>query len=274
METIAQYLNQDTVLMTVELFAFIYSVLILFAYHRRSTSTSRQLTDTIIERSWNGEQTAIFAAGFFISMNFLPFAFAALGLSGKQGALLASVILAAVVQIIIVRYISKERGETWGEDFGMDRKNLKRAALALIICIVTLPIITQASFFYQQLLEKHFHISLTNQDIILQINESPPIIKAGLILTAITLIPLCEELLFRGVLFPYLTRNIGLPAGIFVVSIIFAIIHFNLASALAIFLLSVVLCLAYWRTGTLWVSIAIHSLFNGTSLLLMLFSGK
>ncbi len=259
--------------MAVELFAFIYSALILFAYQRKSISTSQQLTNTLIERSWNGEQVAIFAAGFFISMNFVPVAFLALGLSGKQEALLASTILAAIVQIIIVRHISQQREETWGKDFGMDRKNLKRAALALIICIVTLPIIAQASTFYQLLLEKHFHISLNNQEIVQQIVKSQAWVKIGLTLTTILLVPLCEELLFRGVLFPYLTRKIGLTASIIAVSAIFAIAHLHLPSALAIFLLSTVLCLAYWRTGTLWVSIAIHALFNSTSLL-MLFIGQ
>ncbi|MBN2703336.1 MAG: CPBP family intramembrane metalloprotease [Pontiellaceae bacterium] len=258
--------------MATELFAFIYSVLILFAYHRRSISTSEQLTHAIMKRSWKSEQVAVFSAGFFISMYFLPIAFLALGLNGKQGALLASTLLAAVVQIIIVRHISRERGKTWGEDFGMDRKNMKRAALALIICIVTLPIITQASFFYQQLLKNYFHISLSNQDIVEQIVHSKPWIKTGLTVTTITLIPLCEELLFRGVLFPYLIRKVGLAASVLIVSAVFAFVHLNLASAFAIFLLSGVLCLAYWRTGTLWVSVAIHALFNSTSLL-MIFGG-
>ncbi|MBN2683688.1 MAG: CPBP family intramembrane metalloprotease [Pontiellaceae bacterium] len=269
METIAQHFKLDAVLRAIEIFAFIYCVLILFAYHRRSTSTNRQLTDTISERSWNGEQAAIFAVGFFISMNFIPLAFRAMGYSGKQGVLLASAILGAVVQIIIVRHISQQRGKTWGEDFGMNRRNLERTALALIICIVTFPIIAKASFFYQELLNNYFSISLNNQDIVLQIIHSKTWIKTGLILTTITLIPLCEELLFRGVLFPYLTRKIGLAASTLAVSAAFAFVHLNLASALAIFLLSVVLCLAYWRTGTLWVSIAIHALFNSTSLLLL-----
>lgn len=272
MENIAQILNRDTLLMAVELFAFIYSVLILFAYHRRSRTTSQQLTEAIMERSWKSEQVAVFAAGFFISMYFLPIAFLALGLNGKQGALLASTILAAVVQIIIVRHISKERGKTWGEEFGMDRKNIKRAALALIICMVTLPIIAKASFFYQQLLENYFHISLNNQDIIEQIVRSKLWIKTGLTVTTITLIPLSEELLFRGVLFPYLTRKVGLAASVLIVSAVFAFVHQNVASAFAIFLLSGVLCLAYWRTRTLWVSVAIHALFNSTSLL-MIFRG-
>lgn len=273
MATIGQNLNLESFLVAVELFAFIYSALILFAYQRKSISTNQQLTNTIIERSWNGEQVAIFAAGFFISMNFLPAVFRALDLSGKQGALLASTILAAVVQIIIVRHISQQRDETWGEDFGMDRKNIKRAALALIICMVTLPVIAQASAFYQLLLEKYFQITLNNQDIVQQIVKSHTWIKIGLTLTTILLVPLCEELLFRGVLFPYLTRKIGLPASIIAVSVIFAFVHLHMPSALAIFLLSVVLCLAYWRTGTLWVSIAIHALFNSTSLLI-LFCGQ
>ena len=43
--------------------------------------------------------------------------------------------------------------------------------------------------------------------------------------------------------------------------------HFHLPSFAALFLLSGALCLAYWRTGSLWVSIGMHTIFNAVSIL-------
>ena len=79
--------------------------------------------------------------------------------------------------------------------------------------------------------------------------------------------PLYEEVLFRGVLFPYLTKRAGLAGGTLLVSALFALLHFHLPSMAPLFLLSIALCLAYWRTGSLWVNIGIHAIFNATSIL-------
>lgn len=52
-----------------------------------------------------------------------------------------------------------------------------------------------------------------------------PISIALVGLFAVTLGPLCEELIFRGFLQPLLQRTVGIPAGIFVASLLFSLMH-------------------------------------------------
>lgn len=75
--------------------------------------------------------------------------------------------------------------------------------------------------------------------------------------------------MFRGILFPFLVQRVGLKWGIVAVSALFAVIHLHVPSMLALFLLSAGLCVAYWRTGSLWVSIGMHAIFNGVTILLL-----
>jgi membrane protease YdiL (CAAX protease family) len=96
--------------------------------------------------------------------------------------------------------------------------------------------------------------------------QSHQTLKVAYIITAIFVAAVFEEVFFRGILFPFIVRNLGLWSGITMVSSIFALIHLNALSLLPLFMLSVVLCLAYWRTGSLWVSIGIHAIFNSVAI--------
>jgi membrane protease YdiL (CAAX protease family) len=120
-------------------------------------------------------------------------------------------------------------------------------------------IVTQG---YHWMLYHWFGMELTMQDAAQAITEERSWLEAGYILAAIVVAPVYEELIFRGILFPYLSKRVGVTGGVLTVSILFGLIHFHTPSILPLFLLSVVLCLAYWRTGSLWVSIGIHATFN------------
>ena len=83
----------------------------------------------------------------------------------------------------------------------------------------------------------------------------------------IILAPLSEEVLFRGIIYPWI-KNFGFPQlALWGTSLIFAIVHFNLLSLPALFLLALMLTLLYEKTGNLLAPIAAHSLFNAFNLL-------
>ena len=63
-------------------------------------------------------------------------------------------------------------------------------------------------------------------------------------------------------------RSWALAAGL--AALLFALAHFNLASALPLFVLALGLSLAYVASGSLWVPILMHALFNTFSLALLL----
>ena len=85
---------------------------------------------------------------------------------------------------------------------------------------------------------------------------------------AVIVAPVAEEALFRGLLLPLLVRHAGAVAGVALTALGFAALH-GLESLPALAVFSVALSLAYARTGTLLVPMAMHALFNAANLALV-----
>jgi uncharacterized protein len=86
-------------------------------------------------------------------------------------------------------------------------------------------------------------------------------------LTAAVAAPLFEEYLFRGFLFPSLTRYFSVWQSIGLSGLIFAVAHLSVSEVLPLAVLGSILAYVYYRTGNLLASMLIHSLWNGGSLL-------
>ena len=78
--------------------------------------------------------------------------------------------------------------------------------------------------------------------------------------------PFCEEVVFRGVLFPWLSHRIGLMGGLLLHSLIFALIHGHAASTFPLFVLSIVLGLLFMVRRNLMAAFWMHAVFNAVSL--------
>ena len=78
--------------------------------------------------------------------------------------------------------------------------------------------------------------------------------------------PACEELIFRGYIYPVFKRYAGMWPGMIASAALFAFIHANLASLPALLLLAVCLTIAYEITGSLAVPYVMHATFNFFSL--------
>ena len=92
--------------------------------------------------------------------------------------------------------------------------------------------------------------------------------KAIVLLSAVVLAPLSEEMFFRGLLQSMVRRYTGRPwLGILVASAAFALIHIPYWQTLpSMFALAVALGYNYERTGRLYAPIVIHALFNAVSI--------
>jgi uncharacterized protein len=89
--------------------------------------------------------------------------------------------------------------------------------------------------------------------------------------------PFVEELFFRGLLYPVLTRSLGVPASVVATSAAFALIHENqLAHAWApltmIFAVGVVLTVTRARTQSLATSVLVHVGYNATLFTMLYFA--
>lgn len=91
-----------------------------------------------------------------------------------------------------------------------------------------------------------------------------------LILTALIVAPIAEELIFRGYIFGVLRRYTGRWWAMAISALVFAAIHAHIPSLAGLFALAVALTLVYEGVGSLWASILMHSLFNGITVLFTL----
>ena len=88
-------------------------------------------------------------------------------------------------------------------------------------------------------------------------------------LSIVLLAPLAEEVLFRGLLFGALQKRLSALWTIILTAAIFALVHMQAIYFFPIFLLGLILGWARHKSGSLAVSMLLHVLNNGISLLLL-----
>ena len=133
-----------------------------------------------------------------------------------------------------------------------------------------LPILWAAALAWNFLLTVAGHAPRFQESIGLFLASDGFLPRMAFVFFAVVLAPLAEEGLFRGLLQPLLIRRAGATAGLALTALGFAALHGDLGTFVPLAIFSVALSLAYARTGTLWVSIGMHALFNATNLALLL----
>ncbi len=88
-----------------------------------------------------------------------------------------------------------------------------------------------------------------------------------LLVTTTLLAPLFEEIIFRGILLPTLSREFGVILGIIVSAFIFALAHLSLGEMPPLFVLGIGLGVTRIVSGSLLSSVIMHSLWNGLTFL-------
>jgi membrane protease YdiL (CAAX protease family) len=109
-------------------------------------------------------------------------------------------------------------------------------------------------------------------------NADSPVLLIAMIVLAVVLAPVTEELVFRAGLFRYLRSWAPRWVALAVSSVLFASLHVNwrtwegLTSFVPLVVLAIMFSLAYERTGNIGTPIVAHALFNLNTIVLI-FSG-
>lgn len=113
----------------------------------------------------------------------------------------------------------------------------------------------------------------------LKMTMGHPAMFGFMVFLVVVLVPFMEELLFRGFLQSLLKKYLGRIGSLFTTAAVFAMVHFaasqgsgNFQLITSLFVLSIFLGFIYERERTLWAPIALHSAFNGFSVILIIFS--
>ncbi len=88
-----------------------------------------------------------------------------------------------------------------------------------------------------------------------------------LFLTTTLLAPLFEEIIFRGILLPILSRDFGIILGISISAFVFALAHLSISELPPFLVLGIGLGITRIVSGSLLSSVIMHSLWNGVTFL-------
>lgn len=93
-----------------------------------------------------------------------------------------------------------------------------------------------------------------------------PVAIGLLVIAAVLLAPIVEELIFRGCLYRFLKSQTTLLPAQIASGLLFSMIHWNLLSFLPLVIVGIFLARVYEKTGSILVAIWFHAFFNAFSL--------
>jgi len=97
-----------------------------------------------------------------------------------------------------------------------------------------------------------------------------PLVMGLMVFAAVVAAPLCEEIVFRGYLYPATKKFAGPWVAGICTALVFAAAHGSLAALLPLFVFGCLLVFIYEKTGSLWAPMAVHFCFNGATVLLQM----
>jgi len=163
------------------------------------------------------------------------------------------VVLAAIYYIALRKY-----GLTWA-DLGIgrfDKIYLRRGAFAGLL---SLPVVIVVTKIYESLSGQP--VDNPQIEALMPLGFSWPALVIFLILGSIV-VPLAEEIAFRGLFYRWLKPRLGVPGSIVVSALVFAMLHGIPQIIPAITALGIVLAIAAEVSDSIWPSIIAHGIFN------------
>jgi CAAX protease family protein len=149
---------------------------------------------------------------------------------------------------------------------GFSKISVIRAfTIGAILLIAAYPLISLADAITQ-----HFLGSGARQTIVELFSESRSIRQRVLVIVmAVAIAPIAEEFIFRFFLYGVLRRYAGRLIGLTVSAVLFGAAHTHLPSFAPLVVFGATLTIAYEWSGSILVSMAMHSLFNALQLVLL-----
>jgi membrane protease YdiL (CAAX protease family) len=166
----------------------------------------------------------------------------------------------------------RRRRIDWSEAFGLRREPpLHALGLGAVFFVAVLPPLAVVFTVYAKLCHLVGIKDVPQPISDLLCTSDSVMVVALIVVFAIVVAPVCEELFFRGFAYPALKQRWGTWAALTTASAAFAVIHLHLPSLGPLFALAVGLGLSYELTGSLLAPITMHALFNATNVAVLLY---
>ncbi len=189
------------------------------------------------------------------------------------GVVLSTMIFTVIVVGIIGGLLA--RNIPWWDAFGVSRAGFVEVVWkASLLLLLAYPLIFGTLALTRLLLSAGGYGDDAPQEIV-RFLARPGTGAARIIVafSAMVFAPVQEEFIFRGYIYGVARRYLGPGAGIVISAALFAGIHLHAPSFGGLFVLAVCLALAYEWTGSIFVPITMHALFNSLSVVSLFHGG-
>lgn len=169
-------------------------------------------------------------------------------------------LLAAIRVVVLLR-----RGLTW-QDLGLRPVAPQWYRRTLWVALLTFGLALVLSILVQRLVGSPLE---NPQEAVLAADNMSAGSFLALLLVAAGLGPLAEELLFRGLVYAWIRRYLGVLPSAGLSALLFASVHAIPWLIPSFFAIGMVLALLYERSGSLWPAVAAHGTYNAINLVLL-----
>ena len=166
----------------------------------------------------------------------------------------------AVISILLFMYLNKYDIEKTKKVYTTEK--LKNTLILFIIANIVIYIVSISSKYLLHEFDEQNIVQYFKHNKITELEA----------LNIIVVVPIIEEIVFRGLFYKLLRSYFSIAPSMLISSIIFSIVHKNILVSIVLFCLGLILCYSYERNKSLIYPIVIHSLFNLLMLLLILYA--
>lgn len=145
------------------------------------------------------------------------------------------------------------------------RGQVKDGTSAFLACLLPVFVVMFATYWLRTPDNQHAYLKLLRE-------EPSPVNIGWMLVAAVAIAPIKEELLFRVMFQDGLARRIGAEPALVIVAVLFCLVH-GFPDSLALFPFALILGYLYQQRQSAWSVIIAHALFNLANLTILLTGG-
>lgn len=176
--------------------------------------------------------------------------------------------------LVLVTFFLRENLTGWLDGFGLNNHPQRALFIGVGCGILVLYPVLQLNDLCFHLFEKLTLHPQEQQAVEILRHADTLLGRAISGLATVFIAPAGEEVIFRGVLYPWAKRTFSQPIALWGTAIFFGAIHLNLSSFLPLTALALVLVWLYEYTGNLLAPMAVHFVFNGANFIALFYQQK
>ena len=168
-------------------------------------------------------------------------------------------VVVVLVEISMILWLVKKY-KIGLSDFGLRRFKIFKAALYILLALVMFTALVSIVFIIVTIIFPNFNAT-QSQAIADEFGTSRIGIILSFVMTVI-IAPVIEEIYFRGLMLPAVTKRFGWGMGVIISSSLFAVLHMQANVMVYTFILGVFLCFMYIRLKSIIPGILLHAINN------------